>query len=294
MKKTTTNLLKLLPLSALLGISFSALAGDFRYDEKLDWAVEEPYLLEYQGHTYIRKDSTYRNSQVVASQAPVWDFDGDGCYAAAAFDRSGVANPGLKISGGVSENCQFSDFYNESNTYHRHACVEQDSVEYCANMYALYFIKDQASFWFGHRHDLEHVITWFVNGVMTHVSASAHGDYDTRSVDEVEFIGAHPAIVYHKDSILTHAFRFARASDVAEPEAPGAFLTPTIVSYAMIKGDGSADNAMFRQLINNSDFGNASFDFRNSNFQNKLNEFKPSAYPAFTADSIHAYFDLSE
>jgi len=289
-----TNLLKLLPLSAFFGMSLSAFAADFTYDEKLDRAVEEPYLLEYQGKTYIRKDSTYRNSSVVESQAPVWDFDGDGCYAAAPFDRSGVPNPGLKISGSVNTNCQFNDFYNESNTYHRHACTEQGGVEYCANMYALYFIKDQASFWFGHRHDLEHVITWFVNGVMTHVSASAHGDYDTRPVDEVEFVGEHPAIVYHKDSILTHAFRFARASDVAEPEAPGAFLTPTLVTYSMIQGDGAADNAMFRQLINNSDFGSASFDFRNSNFQSKLNEFKPSGYPSFTSDSIHAYFDLTE
>ncbi|WDE03212.1 NPP1 family protein [Thalassomonas viridans] len=294
MKNTTTNLLKLLPLSALIGASFVSQAADFSYDEKLDRAVDTPYLLEYQGNTYIRKDSTYRNNQVVESQAPVWDFDGDGCYAAAAFDRSGVANPGLKISGGVSENCHFSDFNNEANTYHRHACTEQNGIEYCANMYALYFIKDQASFWFGHRHDLEHVITWFTDGVMTHVSASAHGDYDTRTVNNVEFVGAHPAIVYHKDSILTHAFRFARASDVAEPEAPGAFLTPTIVSYPLIKGDGVADNAMFRQLINNSDFGSASFDFRNSNFQSKLNEFKPSGYPSFTSDSIHAYSGLTE
>lgn len=168
--------------------------------------------------------------------APVFDFDGDGCLPSAAIGNNGLPNPGLGDESRTA-NCRTVNFLESSNTLHRYARAVNDGHVYEAHFYVLYFEKDQCwDEWdpfdlCGHRHDLEQIIVWTTDGVITHVCASAHGDCVPKPAADVPFIGEHPAIVYHEDGILTHAFRFANSSDIGNPENPyGDFVIPPIAS----------------------------------------------------------------
>jgi hypothetical protein len=104
----------------------------------------------------------------------------------------------------------------------------------------LYFEKDQAvnlTFLGGHRHDVETVIVWTLKGngqeLISHVSTSAHGNFDTRAMSGLQQHNGHPLVVYHKDGIRTHAFRFASATDKAKVEFQGnwgEFFAPNIMN----------------------------------------------------------------
>lgn len=83
-------------------------------------------------------------------------------------------------------------------------------------MYASYFEKDQVTLGpaaIGHTHDWEHVIVWINNNEVKYVSASQHSGYQTLARSEIRFDGTHPKIVYHKDGIGSHCFRFANGND---------------------------------------------------------------------------------
>ena len=136
-----------------------------------------------------------------AKYAPVFDFDGDGCLPSAGISRGGDQNPGLNPSGALNGNCYGVNpdhyFLPTSNTFHRYACIESNGINYCGHFYALYFEKDQWGLLpgSGHRHDWEHIAVWTMNGTITHVGASAHGDCDPVEVnvnmffeDEISFI----------------------------------------------------------------------------------------------------------
>lgn len=214
--------------------------------------------------------------------APVFDFDGDGCLPSAGISRSGKQNAGLRTTGSITGDCRSSDFLNTSNTLHRHVCMSSNGKQYCAHFYALYFEKDQVlPGWdiFGHRHDWEHVAVWTTDGAITHVSASAHDDMDTRGVASVPFEGEHPKIVYHKDGIGTHAFRFAKNNEVAE-NPYGRFVTPAITSWNSLRGDG-LNNQEMRTRLDTFDYGKATIPMKSSNFFTNVNRFKPSNYPTF-------------
>ena len=98
-----------------------------------------------------------------------------------------------------------------TNAYVRTWCT----LGWCAHKYALYFEKDQTRGGeiAGHRNDLEHIIVWVKDDVVRYVATSAHGDYTVRSAKAVRFDDTHPKIVYHKDGLTTHAFRFATGGD---------------------------------------------------------------------------------
>lgn len=222
------------------------------------------------------------------SIAPVFDFDTDSCLPSAGISRNGDMNGGLKPSGSLTGSCRSSNFLDLSNTVHRHACATSSGNTYCGHFYALYFEKDQIvnNVESGHRHDWEYAAVWTTNGVVTHGSYSAHGDLTTAAASELGFQNGHLKIVYHKDGVATHAFRFSSASEVAE-NPYGTFVTPAITSWYEFSGD-AWNNLVMRTLLNNYDYGSANLPVADSRFLGSLNTFKPAAYPAFTEADVLA------
>ena len=233
-------------------------------------------------------DSTLESRKavsVIANTEPVFDFDGDGCLPSFGFDENGEQSGGLAPSGSLTGGCRDENFLLSSHTLHRYACIEVDGTEYCGHFYALYFLKDQITrLGGGHRHDWEYAAVWTRDGQVTHGSASAHGDLDTRKASELEFEGSHLKIVYHKEGLLTHALRFAEADEIAE-NPYGKFVTPPIVSWYELNVEGLSREEM-RGRLNSFDYGKASIPNKDSNFLANLNEFKPSDYPEFDSHSV--------
>ena len=221
---------------------------------------------------------------VINGTQPVFDFDSDGCLPGAGISRNGKKNGGLQTSGKITGNCRSRNFLDISNTLHRYVCRYSNNSNYCGHLYALYFEKDQVADYVGggHRHDWEVAVVWTKDGQITHGSYSAHGDLFTRSASDLEFEGSHLKIVYHKEGPLTHAFRFAKRNERAE-NPYGRFVTPTIVSWYEMYGDGLS-NIQMRNLLNNFDYGSANVPLKDSNVLRNLNEYKPSGYPTFTID----------
>ncbi|WP_144395270.1 NPP1 family protein [Pleionea sediminis] len=234
----------------------------------------------------------------VSDLAPVFDFDGDGCYPAAGISRLGEKNPGLNTSGSLGGGCRTSNFLEYSNTLHRRKCIsDSNGVRYCGNFFAMYFEKDQVIPGydpFGHRHDWEQVAVWTRNGIITHGSVSAHGDMETRAIGNLPRQGNHIKVVYHKDGVTTHAFRFAKSNESAE-NSYGHFVTPPIISWMFMKGDG-VSNAELRNKLNTYNYGSATIPLKDSNFLTNLNRFKPSSYPHFFSgeDSVFTHWFSEE
>ncbi|MGF1682246.1 NPP1 family protein [Photobacterium minamisatsumaniensis] len=226
---------------------------------------------------------------IINGNEPVFDFDTDGCLPAAGISRSGEQNPGLNNSGPITGDCRDDYFLETSNTLHRYACIDDQGDSYCGHFYSLYFEKDQTMAgwdWFGHRHDWEYVAVWTKNGEITHGSYSAHGDLNTKSVQDLPMEGQQIKFVYHKDGGLTHAMRFAKPDEVAENNY-GYFVTPVIISWYELTGDAISNEAM-RNKLNSFDYGKATIPLKDSNFKTNLNTYKPTNYPTFTQESIEA------
>ncbi|AJR05623.1 sugar-binding protein [Photobacterium gaetbulicola] len=238
---------------------------------------------------FTRLDEALPGNNVINGNEPVFDFDTDGCLPAAGISRSGEPNPGLNNSGSITGECREDNFLELSNTLHRYACLVEQGNEYCGHFYSLYFEKDQTMDgwdWFGHRHDWEYVAVWTINGEISHGSYSAHGDLTTATAATLPMEGAHIKFVYHKEGGLTHAMRFAKPDEVAE-NGYGYFVTPAIVSWYELVGDG-LDNQAMRDRLNSFDYGKATIPLKDSNFLTNLNRFRPSGYPPFTQASIEA------
>ncbi|WP_196158542.1 NPP1 family protein [Reinekea sp. G2M2-21] len=231
---------------------------------------------------FYHLEQAVADAQVLAI-APVFDFDGDGCFPAAGISRAGEQNAGLDArTGTLGGNCRNSDFLNYSNTLHRSLCVDQGGSEYCGHFYSLYFEKDKVLSGydlFGHRHDWEQAAVWTKNGEVTHGSVSAHGEMTTRAIADIPHTNSHIRVVYHKDGIRTHSMRFAGASEAAENPYQ-AFVTPPVISWFELYGDNKTNTEM-RALLNGFNYGSATIPLKDSNFLNNLNRFKPDTYPDF-------------
>lgn len=226
---------------------------------------------------------TVYNESQVRKFHPLFDFDSDGCYPATPFHRyeNLRQNPGLGATSSYYGGCRDAGWNNISNTIHRQLCkTGADAREYCAHFYELYFEKDQAThltFLGGHRHDVETVIVWTLKGnnqeFISHVSTSAHGNFGTRAMSDLQQHHGHPLVVYHKDGLGTHAFRFANANDKAKVEFLGnwgEFYAPNIVSHyrALTQWNSNEHtrhqlNTQYRMTLEQSNFGSASFKTRN-------------------------------
>lgn len=237
---------------------------------------------------FAKLDEALPTNGIINNKQPVFDFDGDGCLPSAGISRWGEMNAGLKTSGRITGGCRSGNFMLTSNTMHRYVCKTSGGDQYCGHIYALYFEKDQVFNYFGggHRHDWEHAAVWTKNGVVTHGTYSSHGNQTTKPAAELPFENGHLKIVYHKDGILTHAFRFAKSNEYAE-NPYGAFITPTIVSWYQMVGDGLS-NAQMRSRLNSFDYGSATLPIKDSKFLNNINNGKPPGYPTFTNADVTA------
>ncbi|MGI3222819.1 NPP1 family protein [Streptomyces sp. GTA36] len=203
--------------------------------------------------------------------SPAYDYDDDGCYATAAIGADGTINPGLKLGGDVNGKCHDPAQLNNANTYSREKC----NNGWCAVMYASYFEKDQVTLGpaaIGHTHDWEHVIVWINNNEVKYVSASQHSGYQTLARSEIRFDGTHPKIVYHKDGIGSHCFRFANGSDEPAENATGNWFYPRLVGW-----DGYP--AGYRDKLSSADFGSATFKIDDGDFQWALDYTSPAGIP---------------
>lgn len=237
---------------------------------------------------FAKLDEALPTNGVINNRHPVFDFDGDGCLPSAGISRWGQKNTGLKTTGRITGDCRSGNFLLTSNTLHRYVCKTWGGDQYCGHIYALYFEKDQLFDYFGggHRHDWEHAAVWTKNGIVTHGTYSSHGNQTTRPASELPFENGHLKIVYHKDGITTHAFRFAKNNEYAE-NPYGSFLTPTIVSWYQMEGDGLSNQEM-RSRLNSFDYGSANLPVKDSNFLNNINNGKPSDYPTFSSADVAA------
>lgn len=235
---------------------------------------------------FVALDQALPANFIINNTEPVFDFDGDGCLPSAGISRQGRQNSGQSTSGNLGAQCRDNRFLESSNTFHRYACHTNGDGQFCGHFYALYFKKDQIFPYFGggHRHDWEYAAIWTHDGVVTHGSASAHGDLITKSATELPFYNGHLKVVYHKDGLLTHAFRFAKSNEYAE-NAYNRFVTPVIVSWYEMQGD-DVDNNTLREKLNRYNYGSATLPIKDSRFLINLNKFKPHTYPVFLTTDI--------
>jgi hypothetical protein len=116
--------------------------------------------------------------------------------------------------------------------------------------------KDSPSSGLGHRHDWENVIVWLsaqsTSATVTGVAISAHGDYQKVAG---HFAGTRPKIGYISIWPINHQLIDTIEQGGEQPLIAWDSLT-----------------AAARSAIENTDFGDATPSFRDSNFQNYLAE----------------------
>ncbi|KAI0862716.1 necrosis inducing protein-domain-containing protein [Xylaria cubensis] len=207
---------------------------------------------------------------------PAMDFDTDGCYNTPAIGPDGTINPGLEYKNtGVSSQCHdLSDLQN-NNVYSRARC----NNGWCAYVYDYYFEKDVVLPYLpieaGHRNDWEHIVVWAQNGVAKYVAASAHGDYEVKAAADVRWDGTHPKMVYHKDGVGSHAFRFGNTDDDNIENATGKWFYGALVSW-----NGFPSTTLRDKLVA-YDFGSATLALRDANFAGNLDKARGSFIPEF-------------
>lgn len=205
------------------------------------------------------------------SFSPAYDYDKDGCYTTAALGADGTLNPGLKLGGDVNGHCRDSAQLANANTYSREKC----NNDWCAVVYASYFEKDQATLGpaaIGHTHDWEHVVVWINDNQVKYVSVSQHNTYQVAASSSVRFDGTHPKIVYHKDGVSTHDFRFANGNDEPAENATGGWFFPRLVGW-----NGYPEG--YRDKLMNADFGSATIKITDGTFNSTLANSKPAGIP---------------
>lgn len=160
---------------------------------------------------------------------PKLDFDTDGCYNTAAIAPDGNTNNGAPATGTPQGNCRDPHQLENSNVYSRARCNNGK----CAIMYEYYFEKDQNAhgiYGGGHNHDWENIVVFTEGDTIIRVAPSAHGGYEASN--EFPTDGTSPLIVYHKDGVKNHCFRFANDKDIAGVENfSGSFYRSPLVGW---------------------------------------------------------------
>ncbi|KAI0180087.1 secreted protein [Hypoxylon sp. FL1284] len=207
---------------------------------------------------------------------PAMDFDTDGCYNTPAIDADGNINPGLDHENtGLATDCHDPSDLSNNNVYSRARC----NNDWCAYMYDYYFEKDVALADIpldpGHRNDWEHVVIFVQGDEAKVVAVSQHGDYQTKSAGDVRWDGTHAKVVYNKDGIGTHDFRFANEDDDNIENDTGAWFYGALVSY---NGFPSTD---LRDKLFAYDFGSASIAIKDPSYQSELDKARDDLVPGF-------------
>ncbi|MER5215187.1 NPP1 family protein [Streptomyces sp. NPDC002838] len=212
---------------------------------------------------------------------PVFDYDSDSCFPAAAIDSSGKLNGGLDDSGSITGQCRTGHLGN-ANTYSRAKC----NNGWCGIIYTLYFEKDMSCYDCtpsSHRHDWEAAVIWVRQGAGTpsYASVSAHGEYTTSSWSSVLKDGVRLKVVYHKEADLwgTHSFRFAKSGEGAEAWGDGGWDFPRLVSWNQFPGGSNTWTQGLQDRLNGATWGKANFPLKNDRFATELSRAKPSGIP---------------
>jgi len=191
------------------------------------------------------------------------------CYNVPAIDAEGKVSQGLPHNFvGTSDNCRSLSDLRNNNVYSRQRC----NNGWCVYLYDYYFEKDVAIPYFvdiGHTHDWEHIAVWVKDGSAQYVAAAQHGEYDIRPAGNVRWDGTHPKMVYHKDGALTHAMRFASASDDNIENHLGVWFRGSLVSY-----NGFPEG--IRDILYEHNFGDAHIALTDSSFPGNLERAKPT------------------
>ncbi|KAF9772956.1 hypothetical protein IL306_009294 [Fusarium sp. DS 682] len=219
---------------------------------------------------------------------PLVDFDTDSCYNVPAIDPDGNISEGLEPNIDVSE-CRQASTLDNSNVYVRGRC----NRGWCAFVYAYFFQMDFAeggafTKW-NHRYDWEHVVVWAKQGEPQTVAVSCHGDYSSRKVMNVimaespaEFplpnwnwlpadTPTHPKVVFHKDGLRTHCFRFATGADDPVENDKGVWIRGGLLGWLGYKVD-------LRDKLAAFDFGKAHLAWHTEKeFTNELVKSMPQA-----------------
>lgn len=226
------------------------------------------FLSSSKTYADVIKALPHNASNLESEYAPVYDYDTDGCYATAAISPDSMTNPGLSMSGSPNSNCRDLRQLENSNIYSR----AKSNNGWIAIMYASYFEKDQAIYGSGlggHRHDWEHTIVWVKDGQVQYVTYSAHGNWYTNPRSSVRFRGNHPKIVYHKDSISTHAFRLANSNDEPPENHYNQWLHLPMVGW------NGYPSLAIREKLMTTNFGSAAIEIKDGNFERSLDRAKP-------------------
>ncbi|KXS18789.1 NPP1-domain-containing protein [Gonapodya prolifera JEL478] len=203
---------------------------------------------------------------VVAKNFPSLD------EAFAAISRDGVQNPGLdadipSLTSGSRRSRRFSVLLEHLPPFRLH---ELWGKTYRAHFYCLYFLKDKAldgNDLAGHRHDIEHVTIWTNDGVVTHAGRSAHGDVENEAIDGLDQQDGHVKIDGEKAK-----------------NSYGKFVTPPIVDWFYMVGDG-LDNEAMKEKLNGFDFGSAHVPILDGDFISNVNDAKPDGYPTWESSA---------
>ena len=202
--------------------------------------------------------------------APQFDFDSDGCYAAAAVSKDNVANPGLEISTGYTKWGRNSDGLRQANTYvQRWVTKGANGDKYEFIMYALYFQKDVANEiidkW-SHKHDWEYVGVWLKNGKQEYAHCSAHSDAGERKQ-----MSSRVRAVYHKDNVRTHGMRFAGKDEKDAENDLKEWFTPKILEWEYVP------QPTRNILWNKENWGHANFPIRDE--ADEIDKYAPAGWP---------------
>jgi len=210
---------------------------------------------------------------------PTLDWDRDGCYNVAAVGADGTFAEGMEPKGAGEGGCRDEVDIDNANVYSRRRC----NSGWCVIIYDYYFEKDVAlsTGTGGHRHDIEHIAVWTQDSNPKYVAVSEHGEYVIKSWEDKDLHkdGNHSMIVYHKSGPSTHAFRFAKADDVAKPENhKGVFWLNKLVGWNNFPSPALRDSLM------NHDFGKANWAISEKNFADNIKRAKPSQIKVFDAN----------
>ncbi|KAI8932410.1 hypothetical protein NX059_010596 [Plenodomus lindquistii] len=122
-------------------------------------------------------------------------------------------------------------------------------------MYSWYMPKDSPSTGLGHRHDWENIVVWLSSASTTAtlrgIAISAHGDYEKTTTPSLS--GSRPKIGYISYFPVNH--QLIGTGDQGGEQ-------PVIAWESM--------TAAARSAIENTNFGDATPSFRDSNFQSYL------------------------
>ena len=213
-------------------------------------------------------------SPEVARIAPLWSFDEESCYPAAAISPDGSINAGLPLGGSLTAGCRDVEQLATANTFARRVEVQVGGRRFAATVFTLFFERDQilAGTSLGHPCDWESIVVFETatptSVEVTHAAFSAHGDFQLLDADSLPRRGGSICAVYYSGLVSTHSMRPATPREVDS----GEWITPKIVEWDRM-------SEQLRTALEKADFGRAVFPLSDDRLWAALGECLPPGYP---------------